>query len=303
MNQPMVRAVFGTAPMPNGTALHLKAHYPALYGGTLNERNTGMIPADLSQGPRPVAVIMPGINVAHESYAWLSTALVGAGFVAITYGWICEELPGLPALSPGLDVTALKPDAYGTRPSSTALAPLLDWLAEANAQGPLAGLLDLKRIVLGGHSAGGSVALMNADPDWFPGLRGVWSYGAHSKASTMLGYPEDTVLSLPGKLPTLLIGGDQDGVVAASAFRYGAAEGADPDPVGPLRRTLDEGLAAASAPSELRIIKGANHFSACYPADPATGRPFLDWPCQRDDAEIRAELATAITEFSVSAVS
>lgn len=298
----MVRAVFGTVPMADGTALHLKAHYPALYGGTLNERNTGMIPADLGTGPRPVAVIMPGINVAHESYAWLSAALVDAGFVAITYGWICEELPGLPALSPGLDVTALKPDTYATRPSATALQPLLDWLHKANQQGPLAGLLDLTRWVLGGHSAGGSVALMNADPDWFAGLRGVWSYGAHSKASTMLGYPEDTVLPLPGKLPTLVIGGDQDGVVAASAFRYGAAEGATPDPVGPLRRTVDEGLAKATAPNELRIIPGANHFSACHPADPATGRPFLDWPCTREDADIRAELSAVITEFCRSLV-
>ena len=298
----MVRAVFGTVPMADGTALHLKAHYPALYGGSLSERNTGMIPADLSTGPRPVVIIMPGINVAHESYAWLSAALVDAGFVAITYGWICEELPGLPALSPGLDVTALKPDTYATRPSATALQPLLDWLHAANQQGPLAGLLDLKRIVLGGHSAGGSVALMNADPDWFAGLRGVWSYGAHSKASTMLGYPEDTVLPLPGKLPTLVIGGDQDGVVAASAFRYSAAEGATPDPVGPLRRTVDEGLAKATAPNELRIISGANHFSACHPADPATGRPFLDWPCTRDGADIRAELSAVITEFCRSVV-
>lgn len=225
-----------------------------------------------------------------------------AGLVAVTYGWICEELPGLPALSPGLDVAALKPDTYGTRASATALQPLLDWLRSANTQGPLAGLLDLDRVILGGHSAGGSVALMNADPDWFPGLRGVWAYGAHSKASTMLGYPEDTVLPLPGKLPTLVLGGDQDGVVASSAFRYGATDGTAPDPIGPLQRAVDEGLEQARAAAELRIIAGANHFSACHPADSATGRPFLDWPCTRDGAEIRQELATVITEFAVSAV-
>ena len=294
----MTRALFRSVAVPgvDGPELSLKVYYPALYSGHLTERNTGLLPPDRTGGPYPVAILMPGINVAPESYAWLAHALVEAGFVAITYGWIVEELPGLPALTPGLDVSALAPDTYDQRPSASALQALLDDLNAQHADSHLAGLLDTDRILLGGHSAGGSVALMNAQPDWFAGLQAVFAYGSHSKASTLLGYAEDTVLALPDALPTLILGGDRDGVIAASAFRYGDGNGA-PDPVGPLRRTFDEGLGSDRGDCHLAIVAGANHFSPCWPADPATGRPFLDWETARDDGAIRGDIAEVVTLF------
>lgn len=294
----MTRALFRSVAVPgvDGPQLSLKVYYPAVYSGDLTERNTGLLPPDRDGGPYPVAILMPGINVAPESYSWLARALAEAGFVAVTYGWVLEELPGLPALTPGLDVTALVPYTYGERPSTTALQALLDDLKAQNADGHLAGLLNTDRILLGGHSAGGSVALMNARPDWFAGLKAVFAYGAHSKASTMLGYAEDTVLALPDALPTLIMGGSRDGVIAASAFRYGDEDG-EPDPIGPLRRTFEEGLNSARGDCHLAIVAGANHFSPCWPADPATGRPFLDWKTERDEAEIRRDIAEVVTLF------
>lgn len=298
MAELMIRALFRSVDMPGLPSLSLKLHYPALYSASEMERNTGMLAADQSGAPYPVAILMPGINVSPESYGWLAQALVKAGFVCLSYGWILEEMPGLTALTPGLDIDALKPDVYGQKPSATALQAVLEHLAAENAQGPLAGLLDLQRIVLGGHSAGGSVALMNARPDWFSGLRAVFAYGAHAKASTMLGYAEDTVLQLPDALPTLLMGGECDGVIASSAFRYGDDGNSEPDPIGPLTRSFREGLSSNRDDCHLAIIAGANHFAACWPKDDSTGRPFLDWPQTRPDAAVREDMAALVCHFA-----
>ncbi len=298
---PMVRALFRAIAVPTSAStphLYSKVYYPALYGATPFENNTGSLPAAATPRPYPIAILMPGINVSPEAYGWLATALAHAGFVTVIYGWVLEEMPGMVALSPGLDVSALSPAAYGQRPSATALAAVLTDLAAQNSAGPLAGLLDLERVLLGGHSAGGSVALMNARPDWFPGLRAVFAYGAHSKASTSLGYPADALLPLPSALPTLIVGGSEDGVIAASAFRYGDSGQQEPDPVGPIKRTFAEGLKRDQGDCYLAIIRGANHFSATYPQDTATGRPFLDWPTQRPDTDIRTDLAQLVRTFA-----
>lgn len=299
--QPMVRALFRAVPPPAAAgdqpAIYTKLYYPALYSGTHEEKNTGMLPANAARAPFPIAILMPGINVSPDSYAWLATALAEAGFAALLYGWICEELPGMTALSPGLDVGALKPGAYAARSSATALPALLDDLAAQNASGPLAGQLDLSRILLGGHSAGGSTALFNARPDWFPGLAAVFAYGAHSQASTMLGHPAGTLLTLPDALPTLILGGSEDGVIAASAFRYQEDAGA-PDPTGPVVRTFEQALPRKRDDCHLAIVRGANHFSMAFPADPATGRPFLDGQPTRPEHEIRADLSGLILAFA-----
>ena len=298
MPESMIRALFRSVDMPGLPSLSLKIHYPAVYSASEMERNTGMLPADQAHAPYPVAILMPGINVSPENYGWLAQAFVKAGFVCLSYGWILEEMPGLTALTPGLDIEALKPGVYGQKPSATALHAVLDHLGKENAAGPLSGLLDLERIVLGGHSAGGSVALMNARPDWFAGLRAVFAYGAHAKASTMLGYAEDTVLRLPDALPTLIMGGQCDGVIASSAFRYGDDGSSQPDPVGPLTRSFQEGLSSTRGDCYLAIIKGANHFAACWPKDDSTGRPFLDWPQTRPDEAIREDIAALACHFA-----
>ena len=293
-----VRALFRAVAIPGAAAPYdratLKIYYPASFSGTDEERDTGMVPVAVEHSPLPIVVIMPGINVGPESYGWLAKTLAVAGIVTVTYATIAEDMPGYVSLSPGLNIEALKPDTYGTRLSASALAPVLTELAAINREGLLAGHLDLDHIVLGGHSAGGTVALLNASANWFPGLCGCFSYGAHSGASTILGWPQDSLMPLPGQLPTLIMGGTQDGCIANSAGRYGDDE---TSPTARVERTFDEALGSDRGDSYLVLIEGANHFSMVFPEDESTGRPFIDFEATRPQEETRALLAGLIGDF------
>ncbi len=277
MSKPLIRAIFRSVRVqgliaPNDTA-HLKIHYLATLTGNDAERNTGLLPAMPSGGPFPVVILLPGINVGPEGLGWLANSLCARGFVVVTYSLIGEELPGHVSLTPGIDIMALTPDAYGTRPSALALGPIIDDLRVCNQNGVLERQIDLTKIVLGGHSAGGTVALLNANPDWFPGVKGAFAYGAHTAAATMLGHPKGKMNAIDETTPVLIIGGEEDGVIAESAGRYG-------DPVGDATTrviaTFEQAVSRTKGDSVLAIIKGANHFSIVHPEDSATGRTFLD---------------------------
>ena len=77
-------------------------------------------------------------------------------------------------------------------------------------------------VALGGHSGGGTVVLQSANPAWFPSVKAVFTYGAHAMASTVLGWPVGHVLDLSDDVAVLLMTGEHDGVMAASAVRYGS---------------------------------------------------------------------------------
>jgi len=53
--------------------VNLKIYYPALYGDSAEERNSGLVPADRVAAPYPVVVLLPGINLAGDSSAWLAS--------------------------------------------------------------------------------------------------------------------------------------------------------------------------------------------------------------------------------------
>lgn len=296
----MIRALFRSAKVANAPApydtLTLKVYYPAVFGDTPNERNTGQIPADARRAPYPVVVFLPGVNVGMESYAWLAVELAQRGLVTVLFSWIAEDLPGSVALTPGMDLAALKAEAYGSGPSASALPAILEELSRLNKTSVLAGLLDEGKIILSGHSAGGTIALLNANREWFPQVVGAFAYGAHSGASTMLGYPAGTVLPLPEN-PTLILGGAQDGVVEASSHRY-ALDGQG-TPTLLLERTFAE---AAKSPSALAILAGANHFLACHPHDDTTGRGFLEQPATGDQAALRQMFVELVDAFTRAAV-
>jgi hypothetical protein len=259
---------------PNNTA-HLKIHYPANLPTSDQERNTGMIAA-FGEGPAfPVVILLPGINVGPEGLGWLAHDLTARGMIVVSYCLIGEEFQGLISATPGLDIAALGPADYGKRPSSLALGPILEDLANCNSTGLLAGRIDLSRVILGGHSAGGTTALVNANPAWFKGVCGAFSYAAHTAAATMLGHPEGTMNAICANIPALIIGGECDGVIAESAGRYGDPRG---DATGRVIATFDQALSRNQGDCVLAIIKGANHFSIISPKDTATGRPFLDQP-------------------------
>ncbi len=283
---------------PYNTA-NLKIFYPASYGDSPEERNSGVIPADSAKAPFPVVILMPGINVETAGYSWLARALTQQGFICITYQLIAEEMPGYISLTPGLDIASLKPENYGNRPSATALTAIINKLQALNSSGILAGKIDLQAIILGGHSAGGTTALLNANPEWFEGIRGVFSYAAHSGASTLLGWPEDTLLSLPSGVPTLIMGGTRDGCIANSAHRYGDNREAPSENAATDRviRTFDESLSRDEGDSALVLFKGANHFSFVSPNDNTTGRPFIDLEASCDEQEFRQISSEIVVEF------
>ncbi|MEM1111680.1 MAG: dienelactone hydrolase [Pseudomonadota bacterium] len=295
---PQIRAFYRACAIsdaaPPFDRITLKVFFPALAQDSAEERNTGVIPADPSQAPFPVVVFMPGINLGLEGCSWLGMACAERGMVAVTYSAVTEEMPGYVSLSPGLLLERLAPQLYGSAPSCSTLQPILDELKRLNEASVLAGLLDLDHIVLGGHSAGGTAALVNANPDWFPGVCGVFSYAAHSGASVALGWPAETILPLPGKVPTLILGGDRDGVIAGSAHRYGRETG---DACSSIRRTFDEGAAESEAEVYLGILAGANHFSFAHGHDGTTGRAFLDWDEARSGDEIRRDISALVIDF------
>lgn len=293
----MIRALFHAAALPNANApynaLHLKIYYPAAPTESDAEKMTGVIPADKTSAPMPVVIFFNGINVGIESYHWLAVKLAEANIVTVMYTHVAETLPGVIGLTPSIDLSKVKPDTYGSGPTCPAIQPILDSLAQLNGDenSPLHQALDLNHIILGGHSAGGTVALQNAQ--FFEQVQAVFSYAGHTMASTMLGFEAGAVLRI-GSKRTLLMRGDRDGVIAASRVRYGM-EGQEKDPV---EKTFDEAY-QPSPQSEAYdvLIEGANHFSIAHPLDETTGRFFLDMEMTRDASEVRKEIAELIMAF------
>jgi len=295
--QNMVRAIFRSAtlpgvPGPDGT-LHIKLYYPALYGDTLEERNTGNIPPDMSMAPFPVVIFAPGINLSPDSYAWMSRGLAAEGYAVILYHNIAEPLPDHISLGPALDMQALHADYKGEAAAGAAFAPIIDMLEHENSSGILSGALNMSSVHFGGHSAGGSAALLSADVAQFPSLKSVFAYGAHTGMSTMLGYPQGALKPIDD-VPALIIGGTQDGCIANSAHRYGDPEG---DATGRVIKTFEHGVEREQGDSWLLLIDGANHFTFGHPIDHTTGRSFIDLAETCVGEQARTLMLSALLSF------
>ena len=270
-------------------------YYPGDDSRLDEARLTGNVPALEADAPWPVVVMMPGINVAPDSYRWLVRRLVADGLCVVTYAAIGSLGPAGRGITPGLDLAALAPDTIGTRPSATALGPLLACIAELSASDdtPVGGLVDLSRVVVGGHSAGGTVALHNSDPIWVPGLQAVFCYAGHTMTATALGHDEASVAPVPAKVPVMLLGGADDGVIAASRDRYRTDDGAHD----PIRRTFHEAIGRRQGDSWLVELADAGHFAICDPVDTTSGRSFLEPNPTNTDPEIRELLGNLIAAF------
>ncbi|MDI1463066.1 dienelactone hydrolase family protein [Catellatospora sp. KI3] len=290
----MIRSVWWAATIPGHEApfdtAHLRVYYPAAPDGSDRERLSGVMAADPAGAPFPVAVIVSGVNVGQEAYRWLATRLAERGIVAVTYDWVGTLFGGLHGITPGVDLDAARPDGYGKRPTCPSLRPVLDALASMT--GPVAGLLDLDRVALIGHSAGGTVALQSAS--FVPEVKAVATYGAHNMVATMLGWPAGTVLPAQADCPVLLVGGTNDGVINGSADRYGEDAAARRDPI---TRTFDEALPDRDGANALIRLAGANHFAIVDPVDHTAARAFLDQAPDGDPAAHRALLADLLAVF------
>lgn len=288
------RAVTVDNIQPPYNVIHLKVTYPAQISGSELEQDMGIVPADLEQAPFPVVIFFSGINCGAELYQWLAVKLAERGLVVVTFNWVAENLPGIIGLTPGVDLAMWTPTTYGTGPTASALPALLAELQRLQAEGILAGLLDLQRVILGGHSAGGRVAIENAEPRFFPQVVAAFAYGAHTAAPVKLGYEPSTILPLPTPLPLLLMGGTCDGVIANSSDRYGITPG---NATTAITRTFQEAIPGGRKDSYLVLLEGANHFSMVDPFDPTTGRPFLDFAATQPADKTRSLMVEMIGLF------
>ncbi|MDJ0734344.1 MAG: dienelactone hydrolase [Nostocaceae cyanobacterium] len=297
-NNQMIRAFYRAVKVDNVQSpyntIHLKITYPGQMSGSYSEKDMGIVPADSQQAPFPVVVFFSGVNCDAQIYQWLAIKLAERGLVIVTFNWVGENLPGIVALTPGMDITMWTPAKYGTAPTTTALPAILAELQCLQQEGILAGMLDLEKVILGGHSAGGRVVLENLDQSFFPQVVAGFGYAVHSAAFIQMGYPPGTILPLPSSLPILIMGGTRDGVIANSNFRYGISA---KDASTSVMRTFYEGITSARGDSYLVLLEGANHFSIVYPFDPTTGRPFLDFPATQPEDAIRAFMAEIISLF------
>jgi len=274
-----------TAGEPPFDTAHLKVYYPARARGTDAERLSGVLPVDSGGGPYPVVVFCSGINVGQDAYRWLAVRIAAAGFVVATFDRVAELFGGQVGITPGVDLDAARPDAYGTRPTCPAIPAVLEAL---NGIDVIKGALDLDRVALGGHSAGGTVVLQSAR--FFPGVRACFAWGTHTMVATMLGWPAGTVLPAQVDCPVLLGVGTRDGVIMGSSDRYGRDGAHDP-----VTRTFHEALTGDG--DLLAVVPGANHFMIADPVDATAARAFLDLEPEADPAAAREAYADLVVAF------
>ena len=287
----IVRSVHFGFDVPDTDASIATLYYPADEGSLDAARLTGLVAADRSRAPWPLIIMLPGINVTPDSYRWLAIRLVQAGYCVATYASIGSLGPAGRGITPGMDMAAFGPDMTASRCSATALRPLLDAIADLNE--PVQGLIDFERVAIGGHSAGGTIALHNTDPRWVPGLVCAFGFGGHTMTSMSLGHREASVTTVPSKVPILLLTGADDGVVAASRDRYRTDDQAH----NPVQRTFDEAIRRNQNDSWLVELADGNHFTICDPIDETSGRSFLEAELRSTDSAARDTLALVLLAF------
>ena len=292
-----IRAFYRSTKVENAQSpydtIHLKVFYPGKISEGDIDINQEMIPVNSEHAPFPVVIFLSGFNCHPQMYEWLAVTLSQRGLVVVTFSWVEENFPGKVSMTPGINFQFWKPDTYGTGSSSSTLPAIIAELEKLNTEGILAGMLDLEKIILGGHSAGGRIAMENADPRFFPQVAAAFAYGTSSVAPVMLGHERGKILPLPDSRPLLLIGGNCDGSIA----KMNAHNGFPEDATIAIEQTFAQAISGGRDDSYLMLVEGANHFTISDPFDPTTARPFLDFPATGPEDEIRSLMAETIGLF------
>jgi pimeloyl-ACP methyl ester carboxylesterase len=284
-------AVPGEAPYDRAA---LRVFYPAKE--TEAAKETGVFPVELDDAAYPVIIFLPGVNCPPYSYYWLMETLAKRHFVVVILEWIAENLPGRVSYTPGIDLTALSPEMYGTKPTSSALSSILTDIHSLNEIGTLAGHIDMKRVVLGGHSAGGILALQNADRRWIPGIKAAFAICANPMPMMALGGWQD------GKLPKLpatsglVIGGTDDAIGDLHNQQFGRPHERGWETIQTMFETC-YGNPPHGGDQFLVIFKNANHHTICNPLDETIGRTYLETKTSVDDDDLRGRMAWWIIAF------
>jgi len=290
---PPVRAVFDAVRVPGLESpidtVHFRVAYPAAPPEPDADPTLGLVRPARSDRTMPVVVLHPNFNCGPELYHWLARALALAGFAVVTFAFVGPLIGNRPGLSTGIDLDAVGPGALGTRDPHLFLRALLDRLG---GNGELQGTLDLDTLILGGHSAGGTLALLAASRKFHPEVRGAFTYGGHTRAQVPQGYGEAAYLPLAGGVPLLLMAGTADGVVTAVETQ----QTGQLRPGHPMAHTFDRSIPTGTE-AWLVIVEGANHYAFAEGYDGSTGRGYLEAPGSLAPVKLRAALAPLVVEF------
>lgn len=275
--------------------MHLKVLYPGKLTQSDREKNTGKIEFDRSLAPLPVVILFGGVNCSQEIYHWLAFYLASQNLITVTFNLVVGNPSVFTGLTPGIDVEALKSNKYGSVPTNTSLPYILEELKKLNSEGLLKDGINLNKVVVGGHSAGGRSALESANPNWFSGISASFGYGIHSAGALQGGYETGTILPLPSFVPTLIMGGTKDGIIAQSSQRYGLKQWETP--ATPVIRTFNEAISSTRNDAYLVILEGANHLSIGDRTDSTTGRSFLDFAPTYPQEQYRKLISEILINF------
>jgi len=202
---PDVRTAYAAFRVPGAKApfdtVHLRIDYPVEdMGDGLSARAT----------PLPVVIFGGDTDCPSQSYYWLTRRLAGGGSAVITWTWIAELAGHRIGISSGLDPKVLSAAVLSDHHPSPMLQALLDCLASTKVVPP--DTLDLNRLVLGGHGAGGTWALLCSANAFTPHVVGAFSYGG------------DAEFPLTHDCPVLLINGSEDEPLLAPSSESGVVE-------------------------------------------------------------------------------